>query len=103
MRTTTISSSFASITVASAAVRGAFAGIAVRTFLHLTSMREYLGYWLERCQTEFASDWGQHGHQSHGKQQPGNKPGLLPRHGILALVLCPAPSRVVKVRANRQG
>ncbi len=103
MRITTISSSFASTVVASATDRVAFAGIAVRSFLHLTSMREFLGYWLERCQSEFAVGWDQHGYHPIGNQQPGNKPGLLPRHGISALVLCPAPSRVATVRANRQG
>ncbi len=103
MRITTISSSFASTVVASATNCAAFAGIAVRSFLHLASMRESLGYWLERCQSEIAGGWDQHGHHPIGDLKPGNKPGLLPRYGISALVLCPAPSRVATVRANRQG
>lgn len=104
MRITTISSSFAStvvVVVATACV--AFAGIAVRSFLHRTSMRDCLGYWLELCQSGSDAGCDQHGQHFSGYGMSGYKPGLLLRYGISALALCPAPSRMVAVRTNWQG
>jgi hypothetical protein len=103
MRITTISSSFASTVVAVATDCVAFAGIAVRSFLHLTSMHEPLGCWLERCQSQIARRWNQSGFNPVGDLNPGYKPGLLPRYGISTPVLCPVPSRTVAGRATRRG
>lgn len=102
MRNTTISSSIASVVcrvIASVAV----AGIAVRTFLHLTFMREHLGYWRELGQP--GSDFGgnQQGYFHPSNPMSGSKPGLLRHFGISAPAYCPSPSRLASVRANRQG
>lgn len=93
MRNTTISSSIASVVcrvIASVAV----AGIAVRTFLHLTLMREHMGYWRELCQPGFDFGGNQRGYCG-SNPMPGSKPGLLRRFGISA--------PLALVRANRQG
>ncbi|MEZ6133274.1 MAG: hypothetical protein R3C53_00045 [Pirellulaceae bacterium] len=104
MRITTISSSIASVV---ARVIAEVAGSAVRTFLHLTHMREHmlldLGYWLEPCQPGFTC-----GNQQsfHSNPLPGKQPGLLRLLGISALAVCPAPYaaasavRLATVRAN---
>ncbi len=101
--TITISSSTASALATMAVASVASVGGAVRKFLHLTDMREPLGYWLERCQSEIARGWHPTGVQSIGHLQSGNKPGLLPRFGRPALVLCPAPTRLGINRESRQG
>ena len=101
--TTTISSSIASALAPVAVASVASVGGAVRTFLHLTSMREPLGYWLKRCQSEIARGWHPSGVQSISHLQFGDKPGLLPRFGRPALDLCPAPTRLDINREPRQG
>ncbi len=103
MRISTISSSFATVVNSIATDCVALAGFAVRALLHLTSSREYTGYWLELCQSEIARGCDQHGRHHGGNQMPGYKTGLLPLFGISALVVCPAPSRMATVRATRQG
>ncbi len=104
MRNTSISSSFATVVSTRVVDCAAFAGVVLRTFLQLTSMREHLGYWLEQCQSsEIAGGWDQHGHHAIGSLKPGYKPGLRLHYGISALAVCPAPSRLVAVRSNRQG
>ena len=103
MRISTISSSFATAVITVATVSVTLAGIAVRTFLHLTNMRESMGYWLELCQSEFARGWEQPGFHRWGNAKPGHKPGLFPLYGIAQLAVCPAPSRLADVRVNRHG
>ena len=110
MRFTTISSSIASVV---SRVIGFVAGSAVRTFLHLTQMREHLlmemGYWLEPCQPGFTSDKDHSCLIRFGNQQPGKRPALLRLLGISAPVVCLAPSaaasavRLDSVRTQRLG
>ncbi len=71
MRNTTISSS---ITTASRRVNGCFVGAisVLRTFLHLTFMREQMGYWQEQGHTV-----RKHGHKPFTDCQPGNAAQLL--------------------------
>lgn len=103
MRIPSISSSFATVVSTIVVDCATFAGIALRAFLHLTSMREPMGYWLEQCQmSENAGGWDQSGHQLIGNLNPGCKPGHHRHYGILALAVCPVPSRLA-IRANRQG
>lgn len=103
MRNTTISSSFASAVVSLVAHRVVLAGMAVRTFLQLTSSRQPMGYWLERYQSDIAGGRDHHGHHPIGNLKAGFKPGLLPHFGNSALAFCPAPAAIAAVRANRQG
>ncbi len=104
MRKSSISSSFATAVATVVVDCAAFAGIALRTFLHLTSMRESMGYWLERYQsTEVAGGWDRHGRLPIGNLKPGFKPGHCPQYCISVLAVCPATSRLAAVRANRQG
>jgi hypothetical protein len=103
MRLSTILSSFASSIVTSVIDCVAAAGFAVRGHLYVTHMRERHGYWLELCQPEFASSSDQYGRYLLGNLNPGKHPGLLRFHGISSLAVCPAPSRLTSVRANRQG
>lgn len=102
MRNTTISSSFASSVTQVAVDCVAIAGIAVRTFLHLTYMRESMGYWRELCQSEIARR-SERQHYHGGNLKPGNKPGPLPHFGTPALAVCPAPFRLAAVRQTQQG
>lgn len=105
MRNTSISSSIASVVnrvIASVAA----AGIAVRTVLHLTFMREHMGYWLEPCQPGFAFSYDQRG-RDLGNPQSGYKSGelrhcLLGQNGNLAPAFCTTPTRLASARAIAQ-
>lgn len=110
MRFTTISSSIASVVTR---VIGFVAGSAVRSFLHLTQLREHLlmdvGYWLEPCQPGFTNDKDSTCLNHFGNPQPGKRPGLLRLLGISAPVVCLAASaaasavRLDSVRTQRLG
>ena len=107
MRITSISSTIVSV-VSRVIDSVVFAGRAVRTFLHLTHMREHMGYWLEPCQSGFASAGDRLGLQQPGNPKPGKQPGLLRLIGITAPAVCPAPSaaaaaRLASVRAHDRG
>ncbi len=96
MRISTISSSFASVVIRVIDCV-AVAGIAVRTFLHLTSTREPMGYWLEPCQPGFTLG----GYHPMGNPRPGYKqPGPLRLLGISVPAVCPAPQAAMAA-ANR--
>lgn len=71
MRNTTISSS---ITTASSRVNGCFVGAisVLRSFLHLTFMREHMGYWQEQSHTD-----RKYGHKPDADCQPGTPAQLL--------------------------
>jgi hypothetical protein len=115
MRFTSISSSIASVVNR---VIGFVAGAAVRTFLHLTQMREHLlldlgfgdmRYWLEPCQPGFTNDRDIQCLSRLGNPQPGKRPSLLRLLGITAPVVCLTPSaaasaaRLDSVRSQRLG
>jgi len=115
MRFTSISSSIASVV---SRVIGFVAGGAVRTFLHLTQMREHLlldlgfgdmGYWLEPCQPGLTYGKDMQCLSRLGNLQPGKRSGLLRLLGITAPVVCLAPSaaasavRLDSVRSQRLG
>lgn len=120
MRFTSISSSIASVV---SRVIGFVAGGAVRTFLHLTQMREHLlldlgfgdmgfgdmGYWLEPCQPGLTYGKDMQCLSRLGNPQPGKPSGLLRLLGITAPVVCLAPSaaasavRLDSVRSQRLG
>ncbi len=102
MRNSTISSSIASVANRVIDCVAVVAGSAVRRFLHLTLHREQMGYWLEPCQSGFDFAEGMRLVRL-GNPQPGSKPGLQRRFGIVALAVCPAPSRLTSVRTTRQG
>ena len=103
MRLSTILSSFASSVITRVIDCVAAAGLAVRGLLPVANMCERQGYWLELCQPEFASGSDHYGPCHFGNLNPGKHPGLLRFYGITPLAVCPAPSRLTSVRANRQG
>jgi hypothetical protein len=103
MRIISISSSIASAVAACVAVCVAFAGIAVRTFLHLTTMREPMGYWQEPCQSEFSRRSDLNSQSALRELKPSNHAWLLPHGGIATLAVCPAPTRLAAVRDSRRG
>ena len=100
MRNTTITSSIASV-VRPVADALTVAGIAAHSFLHLTFLREHMGYWLELCQSGFDYVGGKH--RRLGNPQPGGRPGMQRRLGISQLAVCPAPSRLASVKENLPG
>ena len=102
MRYTTISSSIASVVrrvIDTVAIAGA-----VRTMLHLTLMREHMGYCLEPCRPGFAFA-GSYCSCPIANPQPGKPGGKRPsgHFDTLALAVCTTPSRLTFVRAKRRG
>lgn len=89
MRSTTISSSIASV-VTRVIDSVAVAGSALRMAPRLMLMREHLGYWLTHCQPESAYEHDQFGRISG--PQMGNKSYLLRLLGKRELAVCPTPT-----------
>ena len=104
MRITTISSFIASPVAAVVAVACvAFAGIAVRPFLHLTHMRKRMGYWRQRCLSGITDREGPQGQLPLGLPLHGLGLGLVPVRATTSLALCRVPNPPARARANRRG
>ena len=102
MRITTITSSIAS--VVSRVIDVVASAGAVRTFLHLTLMREHLGSWQAPCQFEFAYASNCSGYP-RANPMPG-KPGgecRLRHSDMYAPTVCTTQTRLTSVRATRCG
>lgn len=100
MRKSTISSSSATL-IACAINVMAVAGVALRSFLRLTSTRERLGYRFEQHMP--GSDWGNLLRTSQpGNKRPLQQPALALAHGITAQIVCPTP-RLSQARTYWQG
>jgi hypothetical protein len=100
MRKSTISSSSATLIARVIDVLAA-AGLALRSFLHLTSMREHLGYRFE--QRRPGNEWGNCLTISYpGNKRPVLQPAFVLASGITAQIVCPTP-RLSQTRANWQG
>jgi len=106
MRNFSISNLFASVVTRVIDVV-AVAGIATRSFLHLTSMRGYMGNRFEQCQQETLGQLLQAG-LLLGNLLPGNKrlallqPAYALAYGNAAQTVCPAP-RLSQSRASWRG
>lgn len=102
MRNFTISNLFASVVTRVIDVL-AVAGIGARSFLHLTSMREHMGYRLEHCQTGLL--WSElllSSLQMGSKRPELQRPAFALAYGIAAQTVCPAP-RLSQARASWRG
>ncbi|QDV27249.1 hypothetical protein [Aureliella helgolandensis] len=108
MRITTISSAVVSV-VAPVAHYVTVAGIAVRAFVRLVSMRGLyafgeLGKRLEDCHSWFASVDYQSGSPYGWQIGSGAKPGLFQKLlGKPQLALCPAPRRLAPAESSDRG
>lgn len=106
MRNFTISNLFASVVTRVIDVV-AVAGIATRSFLHLTSMRERMGNRFEQCQAELLGQLLP-AYLLLGSLLPGNKrpamlqPAYAMAYGNAAQTVCPAP-RLSQARASWRG
>jgi hypothetical protein len=79
----------------------AAAGVALRSFLNLTSMREHMGYRFE--QRLPGNAWDHHLNISHsGNKRPMLQPALVLAHGITAQIVCSTP-RLSQTRAYWQA
>ena len=105
MRNFSISNLFASLVTRVIDVV-AVAGIATRSFLQLTSMREHMGNRFEQCQVETLGEL--QANLLLGRLLPGNKrlallqPAYALAYGNAAQAVCPAP-RLSQARASWRG
>lgn len=103
MRNTTISNSIA--TVVCRVIVSVVVAAVVRTFLHLTPVREPMGYWQRRKQPSFALAGGLAFHRA-GNTDPSQQlgRGCHSWHaGVPAFAAYAAPSMLTSEMATRRG